>query len=49
MPISLAGRSSVDAVVRAHPEVDWEQLRAVEKGWRSPLAALSPAPAPTPA
>jgi hypothetical protein len=33
-------------VVAAHPEVDWEQLRAVEKGQRSPLASLRPAPAP---
>ncbi|MGW2331630.1 hypothetical protein ACWC5C_38595 [Streptomyces sp. NPDC001700] len=32
--------ASVDAVVAAHPEVDWEQLRNVGKGRRSPLAAL---------
>ncbi|MHA5054777.1 hypothetical protein [Streptomyces sp. SD15] len=32
--------ASVDAVVAAHPEVDWEQLRNVGKGQRSPLAAL---------
>ncbi|MGW3494823.1 hypothetical protein [Streptomyces sp. NPDC001020] len=32
--------------VPAHPEIDWEQLRAVEKGRRSPLASLRPAPAP---
>ncbi|WP_236711239.1 hypothetical protein [Streptomyces sp. 150FB] len=32
--------ASVDAVVDAHPEVDWEQLRSVGKGRRSPLAAL---------
>jgi hypothetical protein len=24
-----------------HPEVDWEQLRTVPKGQRSPLAALA--------
>ncbi|WP_245172947.1 hypothetical protein [Streptomyces achromogenes] len=28
----------------AHPEVDWEQLRAVEKGQHSPLASLRPEP-----
>lgn len=32
--------ASVDAVVDAHPEVDWEQLRNVGRGRRSPLAAL---------
>jgi hypothetical protein len=47
--IALYTTASVDAVVPAHPEVDWEQLRTVEKGRRSPLAALRPAPAPTPA
>ncbi|MEV4975387.1 hypothetical protein [Streptomyces scopuliridis] len=47
--VALYTTASVDAVVPAHPEVDWEQLRAVEKGRRSPLAALRPAPAPTPA
>ncbi|CAK7284122.1 hypothetical protein SGPA1_22097 [Streptomyces misionensis JCM 4497] len=30
----------------AEHEVDWEQLRAVEKGRRSPLASLHPSPAP---
>ncbi|MFD8222990.1 hypothetical protein ACFV16_02295 [Streptomyces massasporeus] len=39
--------ASVNAVIPAHPELDWDQLRAVEKGRRSPLAA--PRPAPTPA
>ncbi|MBB4161752.1 hypothetical protein FB387_006671 [Streptomyces cinereoruber] len=29
-----------------HPEVNWEQLRTVEKGRRSPLAALRPQSAP---
>ncbi|MEU0343936.1 hypothetical protein ABZ092_34570 [Streptomyces bobili] len=32
--------ASVDALVAAHPEVDWEHLRNVGKGRRSPLAAL---------
>ncbi|MFE7568510.1 hypothetical protein ACFU76_16370 [Streptomyces sp. NPDC057539] len=45
--VALHTTASVDAVVPAHPEVDWELLRAVEKGRRSPLAALRPAPAPT--
>jgi hypothetical protein len=47
--VALYTTASVDAIVTAHPEVDWEQLRAVEKGRRSPLASLHPAPAPTPA
>jgi hypothetical protein len=34
--VALYTTASVDAVVPAHPEVDWEQLRAVEKGRRSP-------------
>ncbi|MFD4667998.1 hypothetical protein [Streptomyces halstedii] len=37
------------AIVAAHPEVDWEQLRTVEKGRRSPLAALRPDSATAPA
>ncbi|WP_199830283.1 hypothetical protein [Streptomyces viridochromogenes] len=44
--VALYTTASVDAVVPAHPEVDWEQLRAVEKGRRSPLGSLRPAPAP---
>lgn len=44
--VALYTTASVDAVVPAHPEVDWEQLRTVEKGRRSPLAALRPEPAP---
>ncbi|OUC93636.1 hypothetical protein CA983_36140 [Streptomyces swartbergensis] len=32
--------ASVDALPETHPEVDWEQLRSVGKGRRSPLAAL---------
>ncbi|WP_265569103.1 hypothetical protein [Streptomyces hygroscopicus] len=44
--VALYTTASVDAVVPAHPEVDWEQLRAVEKDRRSPLASLRPAPAP---
>ncbi|MBC9731135.1 hypothetical protein [Streptomyces sp. TRM68367] len=43
--VALYTTASVDAVVAAHPEVDWAQLRAVEKGRRSPLAALQAAPA----
>ncbi|AEY86849.1 hypothetical protein SHJG_8862 [Streptomyces hygroscopicus subsp. jinggangensis 5008] len=44
--VALYTTASVDAVVPAHPEVDWEQLRTVEKGRRSPLGSLRPAPAP---
>ncbi|TXJ83370.1 hypothetical protein E2C11_07785 [Streptomyces lavendulae] len=43
---ALYTTASVDAVIPAHPEVDWEQLRTVPKGRRSPLAALRPEPAP---
>ncbi|MFC8364882.1 hypothetical protein ACFUIY_34035 [Streptomyces griseorubiginosus] len=43
--VALYATASVNAVVPAHPGVDWEQLRTVEKGRRSPLAALQPAPA----
>ncbi|MFF5407844.1 hypothetical protein ACFY8K_33880 [Streptomyces misionensis] len=44
--VALYTTASVDAVPAEHPEVDWEQLRAVEKGRRSPLASLRSAPAP---
>jgi hypothetical protein len=47
--VALYTTASVDAVPAEHPEVDWEQLRTVEKGRRSPLAALRPEPAPAPA
>jgi hypothetical protein len=44
--VALYTTASVDAVVPAHPEIDWEQLRTVEKGWRSPLATLVKQAAP---
>ncbi|MEV5922412.1 hypothetical protein [Streptomyces sp. NRRL S-1314] len=44
--VALYTTASVDAIVPAHPEVDWEQLRTVEKGRRSPLAALAKQAAP---
>ncbi|MEU3400636.1 hypothetical protein [Streptomyces filamentosus] len=47
--VALYTTASVDAIVPAHPEVDWEQLRTVAKGRRSPLASLRPQPAPVPA
>ncbi|WP_431329753.1 hypothetical protein ACPZ13_00115 [Streptomyces sp. IPPR8] len=47
--VALYTTASVDAVPAEHPEVDWEQLRTVEKGRRSPLASLRPEPAPVPA
>ncbi|WP_207309565.1 hypothetical protein [Streptomyces kasugaensis] len=43
--VALYTTASVDAIVPAHPEIDWAQLRAVEKGRRSPLASLRPEPA----
>ncbi|MFF8287482.1 hypothetical protein ACF06W_32860 [Streptomyces albus] len=44
--VALYTTASVDAIVPAHPEVDWDQLRTVEKGRRSPLAALAKQAAP---
>ncbi|MFF2516577.1 hypothetical protein [Streptomyces sp. NPDC058086] len=38
--VPLFTTASVDALPAAHPEIDWEQLRGVGKGRRSPLAAL---------
>lgn len=43
--VRLYTTASVDAVIPAHPEVDWEQLRTVGKGQRSPLASLRLDPA----
>nr|WP_244175006.1 hypothetical protein [Streptomyces misionensis] len=43
--VALYTTASVDAIVPDHAEVDWELLRAVGKGRRSPLASLRPAPA----
>ncbi|WP_432085539.1 hypothetical protein [Streptomyces sp. bgisy095] len=34
--------ADIDALSTARPEADWEELRQVEKGRRSPLAALRP-------
>ncbi|WP_237277385.1 hypothetical protein [Streptomyces caniscabiei] len=39
--VPLSTTASVDAVIPDCPEVDWEQLRTVEKGRRSPLAAAA--------
>ncbi|MFF4717500.1 hypothetical protein ACFY2V_39835 [Streptomyces eurythermus] len=46
MPHRNYTTASVDAIPAAHQEVDWEQLRAVEKGRRSPLAAPAKQAAP---
>ncbi|MET8605698.1 hypothetical protein ABZV92_19365 [Streptomyces rubiginosohelvolus] len=40
--VPLYTTASVDAVIPAHPEIDWDQLRTVGKGRRSPLASLRP-------
>ncbi|MGA5499244.1 hypothetical protein ACPCSP_33515 [Streptomyces cinereoruber] len=40
--VPLYRAADVDALPGTHPEVDWEELRRVEKGRRSPLAALRP-------
>lgn len=47
--VALYTTASVETVPAEHPEVDWEQLRTVAKGRRSPLAALRPESAPVPA
>ncbi|MGW0778903.1 hypothetical protein ACWD01_36070 [Streptomyces sp. NPDC002835] len=36
--VALCTTASVDAVIPARSEVDWEHLRTVEKGRRSPPA-----------
>ncbi|MGW9453783.1 hypothetical protein [Streptomyces sp. NPDC055632] len=38
--VPLYRTADVDVLPGAHPEVDWEELRRVDKGRRSPLAAL---------
>ncbi len=44
--LSGGSGADIDALPAAHPEADWEQLRTVEKGQRSPLAALAKQAAP---
>jgi hypothetical protein len=44
--VRLFTTASVDAVEAALPEIDWERLRNIQPGRRSPLAALSKAVAP---
>lgn len=44
--VALHATASVDAIPAAHPEVDWDQLHAVEKGRHSPLAARPKQAAP---
>ncbi|MEU9015923.1 hypothetical protein AB0D12_41095 [Streptomyces sp. NPDC048479] len=43
--VALYRVADVDALPTTRIEVDWEQLRVVQKGRRSPLAALQPTPA----
>jgi hypothetical protein len=47
--VALYTSQSVDALPLTRTEVDWEQLRTVEKGRRSPLASLKPGPEVVPA
>jgi hypothetical protein len=47
--VPLYRTADVDALPLTRTEVDWEQLRTVEKGRRSPLAALRPKPDAVPA
>ncbi|MFJ9893479.1 hypothetical protein ACIQPR_09105 [Streptomyces sp. NPDC091280] len=39
--VPLFRTAAIDALPAAHPEIDWQQLRTVPKGRRSPLAALT--------
>ncbi|UJB39469.1 hypothetical protein [Streptomyces sp. A1-5] len=43
-PLVIYRTADVDAPPATRTEVDWEQLRTVEKGRRSPLAALRARP-----
>ncbi|MFF5491497.1 hypothetical protein [Streptomyces virginiae] len=47
--VALYTTASITALPAAHPEIDWEQLRTVQKGRRSPLASLRPKPDVIPA
>nr|WP_251061555.1 hypothetical protein [Streptomyces sp. ISL-100] len=47
--VALYRTADVDALPVARTEVDWDQLRAVEKGRRSPLASLRAEPDAVPA
>ncbi|MET7799287.1 hypothetical protein [Streptomyces decoyicus] len=42
--VPLCRAADVDALPTARTELDWEQLRTVQKGRRSPLASLRPEP-----
>ncbi|MER6691734.1 hypothetical protein, partial [Streptomyces minutiscleroticus] len=39
--IPMFRTGDIDALPTAHPEIDWDHLRALGKGRRSPLAALA--------
>ncbi|MFJ6753287.1 hypothetical protein ACIQNI_34710 [Streptomyces sp. NPDC091266] len=43
--VALFRTSDIDGLPTAHPEIGWDTLRAVQKGQRSPLAALAAASA----
>ncbi|MFF4205717.1 hypothetical protein ACFYZ8_34275 [Streptomyces sp. NPDC001668] len=45
VPVALFRTADVDALERAHPEIDWERLRSMKPGQRSPLATLTKAAA----
>ena len=47
--VALYRTANVDALPATRTEVDWDHLRTVEKGRRSPLASLRPEPAAAPA
>ncbi|CAL9327531.1 hypothetical protein SUDANB38_05898 (plasmid) [Streptomyces sp. enrichment culture] len=39
--VALYRTAEIEGLVQEHPEADWERLRLVPKGRRSPLAALA--------
>ncbi|CAL9320002.1 hypothetical protein [Streptomyces sp. SudanB25_2051] len=39
--MALYRTAEIERLVQEHPEADWERLRLVPKGRRSPLAALA--------
>ncbi|MFD5321419.1 hypothetical protein [Streptomyces sp. NPDC127098] len=40
--VALYTTATIDALPTTHPDIDWQQLRSIGKGRRSPLAALQP-------
>lgn len=41
VPVALFRTADIDALEGAHPEIDWERLRSMKPGQRSPLATMT--------